>query len=151
MFENFTIADRVTLPIAILGAVLGIINIWRTFDRDRVKLKVLPKQVTPVGNMIDPRIRLGIEVTNSSTFPLTITEVGVLYHGTDWRGVFINPIIIDGGKFPRRLESRTSFTAYVIPDFGHRSVKCAYAKTDCGVLVKGNSLALKQMVGDIRA
>lgn len=153
--DNFTITDGVTLSIAILGAVLGMMNTWCAIDRDRVKLKVIPKRAIPVGNMIDQRIRLCIDVTNFSTFPLTITEVGVLYHGTDRRGAVINPIIIDGGRFPRRLEPRTSFTAYMNPDAlecssGHL-VKCAYAKTDCGVLVKGNSPALKQMVRDIRA
>lgn len=143
------------MSIAILGAVLGMMNTWRTIDRDRVKLKVIPKQAIPVGTMIDQRIRPCIEVTNFSTFPLTITEVGVLYHGTDRRGAVTYPIITDGGKFPRRLEPRTSFTAYMNPDaLMHSSnhlVKCAYAKTDCGVLVKGNSPALKQMVRDISA
>lgn len=155
MADNFTIVDGVTLSIAVLGAVLGILNTWRAIDRDRVKLKVMPKQAIPVGNMIDQRIRLCIDVTNFSTYPLTITEVGVLYHGTDRRGAVVNPIIIDGGVFPRKLEPRTSFTAYLHPEALERSnghlVKCAYAKTDCGVLVNGNSPALKQMVRELNA
>ncbi len=153
--DQFTIVDGITLSIAVLGAVLGILNTWRAIDRDRVKLKVIPKQAIPVGNMPDQRVRLCIDVTNFSTFPLTITEVGVLYKGTDKRGAVVNPIIIDGGGFPRKLEPRTSFTAYMHPEAllrsnGHK-VKCVYAKTDCGVLVKGNSLALKQMAIETNA
>lgn len=30
---------------------------------------------------------------------------------------------------------------------GH-TIRCAYAKTDCGVMVKGNSPALKQLARD---
>ena len=155
MADQFTIVDGVTLSIAVLGAVLGVMNTWRAIDRDRVKLKVIPKQAIPVGNMIDQRIRLCIDVTNFSTFPLTITEVGVLYHGTSRRGAVVNPIIIDGGGFPRKLEPRTSFTAHMHPEALERTdghlVKCAYAMTDCGVRVKGNSAALKKMVKDLNA
>jgi hypothetical protein len=146
---NFSIIDGITLSIAILGAVLGVLNTWRAIDRDRVKLKVIPKKATPVGNTPDKRIRLCIDVTNLSTFPLTITEVGLRYYGTDKRGAVVNPIIIDGGAFPRRLEPRTTFTAYLHPDALKRSdghlIKCAYAKTDCGEFVKDSSPALKQM------
>jgi hypothetical protein len=70
-----------------------------------------------------------------AVYPLIITEVGILYRGTDKRGAVINPIIIDGGGFPRKLEPRTSFTAYMHPEVLQRSsghkVKCAYAMTDC--------------------
>jgi len=152
--NNFTIVDGITLSIAVLGAVLGIINIWRSIDRDRVKLQVIPKQAFPVGG-IDQETKLCIDVTNFSTFPLTITEVGVLYRGTSERGAIINPIIIDGGDFPRKLEPRTAFSAYARLDSMRRangkSVKCAYVKTDCGVMVKGNSPALKQMVEGLNA
>lgn len=155
MIDNFTIIDGVTLSIAVLGAVLGVLNTWRNIDRDRVKLQVIPKQAIPVGNMPDKRTRLCIDVTNFSTFPLTITEVGVLYFGTKERGAIFNPIIIDGGGFPRKLEPRTSFSAYLHPEALERvngkRVKCAYAKTDCGVTVKGSSPALKQMVNAANA
>lgn len=149
MPHELTIINAVTLSIAVVGAVLGILNTWRNFDRDRVKLKVAPKQAIPVGAFLDTRIRLCIEVTNLSTFALTITEVGVLYWCTKKRGAVVNPIIIDGGTFPRKLEPRTSFTAYFHPEAlqrldGHK-IRCAYAKTDCGVVIRGNSPALRQL------
>jgi hypothetical protein len=141
------------LSIALLGAVLGIINTWKSIDRDRLKLKVIPKHAIPVGNFIDPQIRFCIEVINLSTFPVTITEVGVLYQDTNVRGASVNPIIIDGGPFPRRLEPRTSFTAYLRADIfqnehGYK-IKCAYAVTDCGDQIKGNSPALKQLTQNL--
>ncbi len=140
-----------------LGAVLGVINTWYAIDRNRVKLKVIPRQAIHVGNMADKKIRLSINVTNVtnlSALPLTVTEVGVLYHGTDDQSIITNPIIIDGGGFPRKLEPRTSFAAYMYSKVLQRtkddhSVKCAYTKADCGVLVKGNSPALEKMVREL--
>jgi hypothetical protein len=151
--HNFTVVNGITLAIALLGAVLGVINTWKSIDRDRLKLKVIPKHAIPVGNFIDPRIRFCIDVINYSTFSVTITEVGVLFHNTNVRGAAVNPIIIDGGPFPRRLEPRTSFTAYLLSDalqneHGYK-VKCAYATTDCGEQIKGNSPALMQLAKNL--
>ena len=153
MQSSFTFANGVTLAIAVLGAVLGIINTWKSLDRDRIKLKVKPKHAIPAGNFPIQDIRFCIEVINLSTFPVTINEVGVLFHNTDARGAVVDPIIIDGGSFPRRLEPRTSFTAYLNSDVfenerGFR-VKCAYAATDCGEQIIGNSPALKQLAQEL--
>jgi len=148
--KEYTFIDGITLSIAVLGATLGIMNTWRSIDRDRVKLKVVPKQAIPIGQIEDLQTTLCIDITNFSTFPIVISEVGVLYHGTKNRGAIINPITFDGGTFPRKLEPRTSFTVYTQPEAikatEGRVVKCAYATTDCGVTKKGNSEALKTMV-----
>ena len=47
--------NSITLAIAITGAVTGILglvfnflNTWRAFDRDKVKLKVIPKVYYPI-------------------------------------------------------------------------------------------------------
>ncbi len=137
----------ITFSLAVLGSVLGVINTWKGFDKDRVKIRVSPKHAIPVG-ATDPNIEFSIDVLNLSTFPITISEVGILYHGTKERGVSVNPLLFDGSSFPRRLETRTSLTAYF---YGEALVnaklraKCAYAKTDCGVTAKGNSPAFKQL------
>jgi len=146
MGASIALIDAVTLAIAILGAVLGVINTWHALDRSRVKLKVLPAHAIPVGGA-DPRLKFCIGVTNLSAFPVTIKEVGVLYKGTDRRGVFIDPFLMDGGSWPRRLEPRSSVTVYgQKPDStpGLR-IRCAYATTDCGHTKKGNSPALRQI------
>ena len=150
MSESFSLINAITLFIAVLGAVLGIMNTWRNINRDRVRLRVTPKQASPYGAIAHQPIKLNIDITNLSTFSLIITEVGVLYHGTSKRGAVVSPIILDGGEFPRKLEPRTSVSAYMPSDIlnkmdGH-SVKCVYATTDCGVTIRGNSPALKQLI-----
>jgi len=144
--ESITIIQGITLSIAVLGAVLGIINTWHALDRSRVKLKVRPAHAIPVGGA-DPELTFFIEVTNLSAFAVTVHDVGVFYHGTDRRGSFVRPVLIDGGPWPRRLEPRSSVTVY-----GQRPesspemrIKCAYAKTECGVTKTGSSPALKQI------
>lgn len=69
--------QAITFAIALLGAVLGLINTWHSLDKSRVKLKVVPAHAIPVGGA-DPWLQFCIEVTNLSTFPVTVHEVGVL-------------------------------------------------------------------------
>ncbi|GLI53344.1 hypothetical protein [Thermodesulfovibrio yellowstonii] len=138
--------EAITLSIAVLGAVLGLINTWYNIDKSRVKLKVRPANVYPI-NMpnIYKEINFCIEVTNLSSFPVTVSEVGFLYSDTKARDVIINPIIIDGREWPRRLEPRSSVTCYIKLDKSiiRNKIKCAYAKTQCGVIKTGKSPSLK--------
>lgn len=138
----------VTFVIALLGAVLGIINTWRSIDRDRVKLLVKPAHAVPVGAMehMHPNVEFGIEVINLSTFSVIVSEVGFLHKGMDSRAAVMQPITIDGPTTPRKLEPRQSASFYMVkPEQrdGH-PLKCAYAKTSCGRTFKGNSPALMQ-------
>jgi hypothetical protein len=145
--EGITLFQGSTLAIALLGAVLGVINTWRGLDQSRVKLRVVPAHAIPVG-AVDPSIDFCIEVTNLSAFPVTLREIGLLFRGAEERAVFtINPLLLDGGPWPRRLEPRSSVTVY-----GHKPdarfaqhVRCAYAKTECGVTETGTSGALRQI------
>jgi len=149
-----TTLQAVTLAIAMLGAVLGVLNTWHALDRDRVKLRVVPKTAFGVGPMVDPRVRLCIEVVNLSAFPITVSQVGFLQRGSKERLVLLRPILIDGGTFPRRLESRASVTVYFEPgteqEESFTRVRCAFAQTDCGVLAKGTSSALKSLLRNAR-
>ncbi len=146
--SEITVFQAVTMSIALVGAVLGIINTWFAYDRERLKLRVVPVYAQPVGAM-NPSINFGINITNMIAFPITVSEVGVLYDGNPGRGAITLPIIIDGGEFPRRLEPRSSFSVYAdittqSPDL-FSLVRCAYAKTDCGSLVEGESPALEDI------
>jgi hypothetical protein len=138
--------ETITFAIAVLGAALGLINTWHNLDKSRIKLVVVPKRAIPVGP-IGEDLTFCVEVTNLSSFAVTVYDVGVFYKGTEKRGSIIQPIIIDGGPWPRRLEPRSSVTAYSkkpTSSEGH-TIKCAYAKTECGHIKTGNSPALKQL------
>ncbi len=138
--------QAVTLAIAVLGAVLGIINTWHALDQSRVKLKVSPAHAIPVGGA-PANLTFCVEVTNLSSFPVTVFDVGVFYDGTKNRGSMVNPVVADRGPWPRRLEPRSSVTLYSeapVSKSGHR-VRCAYARTQCGVTETGTSPALEQL------
>jgi hypothetical protein len=143
------VLQGVTLAIAILGATLGVITTWHSLDQSRVKLKVLPAMAIPVG-AAPAEIDVSVTVTNLSAFPITVNEVGVLFRGlkdTDKRGVMMNPLLSDNGPWPRRLESRSSVSLFAsLPDPapGLR-IRCAYARTDCGKTVEGNSSGLQSV------
>ena len=149
--DFFSAKDALTLSVASVGAVLGIINTWTTLDKDRPKMKVTPKQAFFVGPFAnhDQRPRLCIEVLNLSTFALTVTEVGVLFHGSNSRGVIFQPTLNDGSTLPSVLEPRRALSAYADPSALDREphrIKCVYAKTDCGLTFKGKSGALEQLL-----
>ena len=161
------LTQAITLAIAVLGAALGLINTWHAIDKKRVKIRVRPKHAIPVGaadpsafftfdlsrpkhaipvEAADPRFTFCIEITNLSEFAITIDEAGV-YKGTDSRGAYTQPIIIDGKPWPRRLEPRSSVTVYGQPPQRKpdHALKCAYARTECGVTRTGTSPAFKQL------
>lgn len=149
LHHTMSLVAAITLAIAFLGAVLGVINTWHAIDRKRVKIRVRPKHAISVG-AADPRITFCIEITNLSEFAVTVDEAGVFYKGIDSRGAYTRPILIDGKSWPRRLEPRSSVTVYGQPPEpkpGH-PLKCAYARTECGVTRTGVSPAFKQLAAN---
>lgn len=149
MEQNITILQIITIIIAVLGAFLGIINTLHNLNKTRVKLKVLPAHAIPVGGF-NSRVKISIEVTNFSSFPVTIASVGFLYKGSNEKTIIIKPIFLDEGSWPRRLESRSSVTVCgPLPEAREYKIKCSFAKTQCGVIVKGNSDALKQIANEL--
>jgi hypothetical protein len=141
--------DELTFALGLLGAVLGVVNLWRSFDRDRVKLRVTPKVAYPV-NMGDDRTRLCIEVVNLSTFPVTICDVGFSVRFSKDRLAVIDPILPDQKPWPRRLEPREAFTVYCSPSLAAEPrlqlVRGAYAKTDCGETGFGKNKGLSHYI-----
>lgn len=145
--------DIFTIGTASVGAVLGILNYWNQLNQRRVRLIVRPAYAHPIGG--GPPI-FSIEVTNLSSFALTITEVGV----TGWlgaergrRSVVVSPILIDGKSWPRRLEPRSAVSAFFDPRelaLDPATFSKAYAKTECGVYAYGRSPALRQLRQIIR-
>lgn len=143
--EPVSLLQAITLSIAVIGAILGIINTWHGLDKSRLKLKVRPAHAVPVG-LSDPRVDFCISVTNLSSFAVTVEDVGFFFHGKSSRASLITPIIPDGGSWPRRLEPRSSVTLFGLrPGPADGKIKCAFAITACGVVRTGTSPALKQI------
>lgn len=149
--------EAITLAVALLGAVLGIINTWYTLINNKVRVKVIPKIAFPVsrdGSLGNPT--LSIDVINLSYFPITIQEVGFAtkYGVRKERGAITNPLLLDNNGWPRKLESRESVSVYCDPrvslDPGLTKFTKAYASTACGVVSYGSSPALKQYLSTIK-
>jgi hypothetical protein len=143
---SITFTQSITLAVAVLGAALGIINTWQGLSKSRLRLVVRPAHAIPIG-AVDPRLTFCISVTNLSDFAVTVCDVGVFYKGTDRRGSIVQPFFLDGGKWPRRLEPRSSVTVYsrAPESSAEQRIRCAYARTECGYTQTGASLALKQI------
>ena len=113
----------------IAGTVLGVIAVYDLLNKNRVKLRVIPKLAwvdhrgmawtadrpapaghNPTGD--DPPNRLAIEVVNLSAFAVTISQVGLGRVDAAKRGVFVVPELSLGKTWPVRLESREAVTAF---------------------------------------
>ncbi|MFN8180125.1 MAG: hypothetical protein U0167_19505 [bacterium] len=155
---SVTALDIITLAIAAVGAFLGVMNTWRAFNQDRVKLKVTPKYAFSVGgSFFGGNETLCIDIVNRSTFPVTISGAGILLKGTkDASAAFlVNPIMEDRGRLPRRLEPRESLSVYFSSDVldDHAMLAKArgvFARTACGHMGKGTSPYLRQLAKQAR-
>lgn len=130
--------EMVTFGLALLGAVLGVINTWRAVNRDRMKLRVRFVHGFSINAPHMPDKMIGVEVTNLSTFPVTIQETGLHIVASKHRAVLIPPTLLDGGDWPRRLESREQVTTYFDSAGLPRDVEYSnvFATTACGVTVR---------------
>jgi len=155
--------DDITLFIAIVGAFLGVINLWFTWKRGRISLKVIPKSFfgicadgTPDPASYHTNSRgeklpryLCIEVRNKGV-PVWVNEVGFLIKGSSERAVIhpqFAPYRID---IPFRLESHSSKTVYadaLRPEAFEivSKYKCAYADVASGKRFTGKSGMLKDL------
>lgn len=148
MTDLLTWKEGITLALAMLGAVLGVLNTWNAISQRRVRLRVKPAYAfaVPAGNTM-----FGIEVVNLSNFAVTVTEVGFTLNGRTLkrqRAAIPQPILIDGKPWPRRLEARESVSTYFDPREvigSGRQIGRAYVQTSCGEVAFGTSPALEQL------
>ncbi len=138
----------ITLIIAVVGAVLGIINTWRAIARDRVRVRVL------VEDYLTSDLHNGIAITavNLGHLPVTISSMGFLLRKK--KHLVFPPGMLDQLKFPHRLEPRASVT-YVLPSIASHhpslgAVRCAVVKTQCMRHFHGTSRSLKRRVRKAR-
>lgn len=139
---HFNVKDGVTLSVAVLGAVLGIINTWHSMDERRLRLRVVPKFAHFVYDVELGPQKGCIEVINLSAFPVGVQEVGFTMAGKQ-RQVILQPMTMDERPFGRRLEPRQSVNAYFDLEAISPGIIKAYVRTECGELVYGDSPGLK--------
>lgn len=128
----------IALVCGVIGAILGAVNTYILLTSTRMRLVVRPAMATPVGNtplMGDDA--LCIEITNLSSFEVTVTEVGLLLRDAKTRMMILAPILFDEGPWPRRLKPREAVTVYsplpaILDDPRAANVHKAYARTACG-------------------
>lgn len=159
------ITDVVTAVAAFVAMALGMYNFVIERAKRKVQVQVQPKAimrrvknpVTGIEGVLASSTEFNtdhldeyfaIEAVNLSTFPVVIDTIGFQVAGQSTRMTIIQPLVIDGGKWPRRLEPRESVTAYgqlryILSEPGAAKIKYAFAETSCGVLCKGTSGALK--------
>jgi hypothetical protein len=139
----------ITFAIAVIGAILGIINTVYAIDKDRVKLKVRPVFGYTFGAPHLKEKYIGIEIINLSTFPVSINQAGFMLEKTTQRAVIPRPLTTQGAIYlPYKLPSREKITLYA--DYDNIMddpilIKCAYCETECAILVKGKSKAIEQI------
>ena len=145
--------ELITVFIACIGAILGVINTWYMLRRDKVKLKVEPVH-TYFGVPEKGTIKLGLKVVNLSSFPITISDVGFRYaikgfnmmQMADYRGKLL----------PLKLASRSAHTFYIdspenLWNDCFNNYCYAYAITACGRSFRGkddNILSIKKYIAD---
>lgn len=128
----------------LLGAVLGIMNTWKAYIRDKPHVRV--KLISYIERHTDIDA-LAFEITNLSMFPITIEEIGVIPKKASDRRYAIDRDGFDCDfPFPCRLESRTSFTARLKPITENRiwseRPKFVYARTGCSLIFISKRLNL---------
>lgn len=143
--------DYITPSAAFVGAVLGVVNTLHNFNQKRVKLRVVPSMSTIYPSR---KTYMCINVVNLSAFPVTVSEVGLVGRWANpeksLRAMVPMPKLIDGGSWPRRLESREVVAALVNPSEIPDDLGKVYAKTSCGVFVCGRHRGFSGLVAKIK-
>ena len=171
--------ETVTLITAIVGAGTGIValtlsfaNSWVQFSNNRVKLKVVPEiaykdekeDMWAVSAIPFPKTmnavkqkqhRLGVEVTNLSSFTVTIQKVGFGKFKLLKDGIEISrPIVMKRDCWPLKLESRESdllmFKTGVDIPIDLLDKNCAFVVTECGHIAYGTSRVFNAYVKELK-
>ncbi|GAB2493100.1 hypothetical protein GCM10027084_02190 [Pseudoxanthomonas sangjuensis] len=168
--------EGMTFGVALLGAVLGVINtVWALY-RDRVRLRVravwlsrvfqisgttqLAGQTSEFAGVLErsPDGHFGVRVTNLGFVEVTIDSMGLTSTGffkrRFGRRLQRSPIISDAMNavsLPYRLKPRETITVWTARDEATvgkalAKAKRVYASTSCGVDVFGASGLLRALV-----
>ncbi|MBI5768743.1 MAG: hypothetical protein HZA93_13175 [Verrucomicrobia bacterium] len=134
------------LVFGLVGAVLGVINLWRALDRDRIKLLVVPRPWADSTGQSG----LCLDVINRGEYAVTISAVGILLRGDEkleWQFVPID----EKRRCPYRLEPHDAVTFRAKPGAEQDKKlvecgRCAFARTACGHTAIGSSGYLRSVL-----
>ncbi len=162
------LSQIITTITAFIGMGLGFYNLFVERSNRKIKILVRPKAIirrtmnTVTGaegcitslnefncNELDDYF--AIEAVNISTFPVTIDNAGFEVRKQDNRMTIFQPIFMDNGSWPRRLEPRDSVTIYgslkhLLKSDGTPKIKNAFVETSCGTICRGTSGALEGLI-----
>jgi hypothetical protein len=103
--------DDITLAIAVLGAVLGLLNTLRALAKDRPRLRVNVKGwLTGYGDS-----GFCIEIANTGFVPVSVSQVGILLRRPRGQVFLFAPYGIGVQSFPHALGPGESMTVYAPP------------------------------------
>jgi len=103
--------DDATLAVALLGAALGVLNTWRSFSKDRPRLRVNVK------GWLNSYGESGfcVEVANTGFAPVSVAQVGVLLRRPRGHVFLFAPYGLGVQSFPHALGAGESMTVYAPP------------------------------------
>ncbi len=164
MFTNKELL--IAIP-AFVGMTLGMYNFVRDILKNRVTLKVVPKSVVELGSdehggivckysphFFNPEKiekHFAVEIINRGAITVTVDGVGFFIKGEETPLQIFKPIPVDQGSWPRRLEPHEAVTVMGNLSDLLSSKKCsridsAFVETQSGIIRKGTSKALQQLV-----
>lgn len=125
----------------VIGTAISVLSFKQTVSGQTPKLNVIPVPGWTTPQLIPC---VCVEVVNLSSFPVTISEIGLNCH-SGRRYVAIG-FLTNGSQLPQRVEPRASLTAYFLAaDVDINLVTTAFAKTSCGHVQEGDSPAWRQL------
>jgi len=143
-------AAHTTLAIAVLGAVLGILNFYRAVVRDRVNIKIRPSLyfMAPPGG--ESFTGLCVEVVNLGFIPVTISNA---YFQMQDDSLFADLQIrtnLGLQKIPIRLDPRESTTFFFNSELNAEmallEARCVLVKTACGINLKNSNKEFRKWI-----
>ena len=139
-----TATESITLAVALLGALLGVLNAWRTYAKDRPRLRIKTKSwLNSFGES-----GLCIEAANVGFLDVYIEQVGFTLPGNM---VLLFPCLAMGvHEFPHLLKAGQYATFYVPPHVNENpslaTATHAFVRTGTGATFRSGFLSTRQQL-----
>lgn len=121
MFTNDFVLHTLTPILAIIGAALGVFNLWLHWKSQRVSLKIsLCPCEQVISNNLPQHLSMKFTIANHSSFPVSLAEIGLRaktgrYTCKDFQ--IITKVDLQSDQLldmPLRIESKSSVTGHFV-------------------------------------